>query len=70
VFSPNTSNICAGDSGGPLLLQDNGVWSIAAITSASSAGTCNTPATNFYVSVRNDAIISFIREHVRDAPER
>lgn len=66
TFGPNVSSICSGDSGGPILLSENGVWSIAGVTSATSENICNT-GTNFYVSVRNPAISSFILDRVPDA---
>lgn len=68
-YSATTSSICAGDSGGPLLLQEDGVWSVAAVTSAASETVCTT-GTNFYVSVRNSTISSFILAHVPDAATR
>ncbi len=37
AFAPPSSSVCSGDSGGPILLQEGGVWSIAGITSATSA---------------------------------
>lgn len=66
AFGPNVSSICSGDSGGPILLSENGVWSIAGVTSATSDNICNT-GTNFYVSVRNPAISSFILDRVPNA---
>lgn len=69
AFGPNVSSICSGDSGGPILLSENGVWSIAGVTSATSENICNT-GTNFYVSVRNPAVSSFILDRVPDAARR
>ena len=68
-YNATSSSICGGDSGGPLLLQENGVWSIAAVNSAASTASC-TLGTNFYVSVFNGTIESFIRAQVPDAATR
>lgn len=61
-FSTSAAGICQGDSGGPILLSEGGVWSIAGITSAATIFTCN-DGTNFYASVRNSDIRSFIEEN-------
>ena len=63
--SPTNAAICAGDSGGPLLLSEGGVWAVAGITSAVH-GLCTT-GTDFYANVRNPSIMSFILSHVPDA---
>lgn len=65
----NASSICLGDSGGPLLLQEDGVWSVAGISSAASVATCNT-GTNFYVNIRNPGVTSYILNLVPDAARR
>jgi hypothetical protein len=68
-FSMMTTGICSGDSGGPILLSEGGVWSIAGIISATSEATCNT-GQHFYAPVRNSAIRSFIVGNVSDVTER
>lgn len=68
-FSTSAAGICQGDSGGPILLSHGGVWSIGGITSAASIFTCN-DGTNFYASVRNSSILSFILENVPNAAQR
>jgi hypothetical protein len=68
-YSPTSSSICAGDSGGPLFLQQNGVWSVAAVNSAASTASC-TLSTDFYVSVFNNSIRTFIQDNVHDATSR
>ncbi len=68
-YSAASSSICGGDSGGPLLLQENGVWSVAAVNSAASTASC-TLGTNFYVSVFADTVSTFIRAQVPDAATR
>lgn len=65
----NASSICAGDSGGPLLLQEGGSWAIAGISSAGSVSTCNT-GTNFYVSIRHPTVMSYILDQVPAAARR
>lgn len=69
LFSPTSSGICFGDSGGPILLAEQGTWSIAGIISATSGTTCNT-GEHYYGAVRNQTIQSFIREHVPEATLR
>jgi hypothetical protein len=68
-FSANVSSVCSGDSGGPILLSEGGVWSIGGVTSATSANVCNT-GTNFYVPIRPTSISSFILGRVPDAAQR
>ncbi len=69
VASTNGSAVCSGDSGGPLLLLEGGVWSIAGITSAVTSTAC-TFGTNFFANVRNPSITSFILSQVPDAARR
>lgn len=68
-FSASVSSVCSGDSGGPILLSEGGVWTVGGVTSATSANVCNT-GTNFYVPIRPNAIASFITTHVPDAGQR
>ncbi len=68
-FNANVSSVCSGDSGGPILLSEGGVWSIGGVTSATSANICNT-GTNFYVALRSSSISSFILGRVPDAAQR
>ena len=69
IYAPPSSSVCQGDSGGPILLSEGGTWSIAGITSATSANTCNT-GTNLYQAVRHPAVRDFIRQHVPGLAER
>jgi hypothetical protein len=69
LFSSIASGICFGDSGGPILLQEQGVWSIGGIISATSDSTCNT-GEHFYGAVRNNEIRSFILDNVPSATIR
>lgn len=68
-FSTMTTGICSGDSGGPILLSEGDVWSIAGIISATSQSTCNT-GDHFYAPVRNGAIQSFIVDNVLNVTRR
>ena len=63
IFAPPSSSICSGDSGGPLLLLEGGVWTIGGITSATTQSACNT-GENFYQAVRHPSVTNFILEHV------
>jgi len=64
-FGAANASVCAGDSGGPLLLLEAGVWSIAGITSAVH-GECTT-GTDFYINIRNPSVMAFILGYVPDA---
>lgn len=68
-YSATISSVCSGDSGGPILLAESGVWAIAGVTSATSQNVCNT-GTNFYVTARNENISSFILANVPAASRR
>jgi hypothetical protein len=62
-FNPPLAAICSGDSGGPLLLEEAGVWAVAGVSSATTNVACNT-GSNFYVAIRNAAALAFVLEHV------
>jgi len=64
--STSNSSVCPGDSGGALLLQDAGVWSLAAVISANSTTACAF-GSNFYANLRNPQITSFVLGLVPDA---
>jgi hypothetical protein len=68
-YGTNVSSVCSGDSGGPILLSEGGVWVIAGVTSATSENVCNT-GTNYYVNLRNSSISSFVLELVPNAGQR
>jgi secreted trypsin-like serine protease len=68
-FSTTASSICSGDSGGPLLLSQGNTWAIAGVSSAASVATCNS-GTNFYVSIRNSTVMSYLLDHVPEAGQR
>ena len=56
----DVSGVCSGDSGGPLLLNEGGVWAIAGVTSATSFGGSCALGTDFYISLRNPGVMSFV----------
>lgn len=59
-YSPSTASVCSGDSGGPLLLSEGGVWAVAGVTSATTqSGSC-VGATSYFAKVRNPSTLSFI----------
>ncbi len=68
-FASGSGAICSGDSGGPLLLNDNGVWAIGGVISAVSNAAC-TSGTDYYANVRNAAITAFVLGAVPDAARR
>jgi hypothetical protein len=69
IFAPPSSSVCSGDSGGPILLQEGGTWTVGGITSATSQTECNT-GTNFYQVVRHPSVTNFILEHVPGVAQR
>ena len=68
-YAPPSSSVCSGDSGGPILLQEAGRWSIAGITSATSSDACNT-GTNFFQAIRHNSVRDFILQHVPSVTQR
>jgi secreted trypsin-like serine protease len=61
------SGVCSGDSGGPLLLSEGGVWAIAGVTSATTTGGSCFANTNFFANLRNADIMSFVLGAVPNA---
>lgn len=69
IFAPPSASVCSGDSGGPILLNQGGTWTIAGIISATTANVCN-DGENFYQAIRNPAMTAFILEHVPGIGQR
>jgi secreted trypsin-like serine protease len=69
AFSPPSSSVCSGDSGGPILVQEGGAWVVAGITSATSTNICN-DGTNFYQAVRHPSVRDFILQHAPGIGQR
>jgi hypothetical protein len=71
AYSSSTSSVCYGDSGGPLLVSEGGVWAVAGVTSETSASGYNcTASTSYFTSVRNADVRSFILALVPLAAQR
>ena len=68
-YSASTSGVCAGDSGGPLLLSEGGTWAVAGVTSLTSNSGCSAGA-NYYVSLRNADVSAFVLSLVPGAARR
>lgn len=69
LFSPPSSSICSGDSGGPIFLSQAGAWTLAGISSATTGSACN-QGTNYYQAVVNGSVRSFILGHVPGIGQR
>lgn len=69
LFSPPSSSICSGDSGGPIFLSAGGAWTLAGISSATTGTACN-QGTNYYQAVINDSVRNFILQHVPNIGQR
>lgn len=69
-ISATGSGVCSGDSGGPILLAQGGVWSIGGITSAASTGGSCTVGSNYFTNIRNASVQSFVTGLVPDATQR
>jgi hypothetical protein len=64
------SAVCSGDSGGPILLSEGGVRSIAGVTSATSIGGLCLSGTGYDANIRNAEIRTFILDLVPSAAQR
>ena len=66
-YSTSTSSVCSGDSGGPVLLSEGGVWAIAGVTSATAIGGSCALGASFFVNIRNASVASFVFDLVPNA---
>jgi hypothetical protein len=64
------SGVCSGDSGGPLLLSEGGVWAIAGVTSATTTGGSCFANTNFFANLRSPDVRSFVLAAVPNATQQ
>ena len=58
--SSTSGNVCAGDSGGPMLLSEAGAWVVGGVTSATSGGAYCTSGSSYFANLRNGEAQSFI----------
>jgi len=63
------SGVCVGDSGGPILLSEGGVWAVAGVTSSISSRLCAS-GSNYYAGLRHPETQSFILGFVPGASQR
>jgi hypothetical protein len=68
-YGASTSGVCAGDSGGPLLLSEGGTWSVAGVTSLTSNSGCSA-GSNYFVNLRNAEVAAFLTGLVPGAARR
>jgi len=68
-YSASTSGVCAGDSGGPLLLSEGGAWAVAGVTSLTSNTGCSAGA-NYFVNLRHPDVSAFVLGLVPGAARR
>jgi secreted trypsin-like serine protease len=67
VYESSTSNVCSGDSGGPLLLQNGNQLSIAGITSYGDSRNCSVGERSVFMNVQSPSIQNFLRSVAPDA---
>jgi len=67
-YGGSSASVCAGDSGGPLLVSVGGTWTIAGVTSAVS-GAC-VAGTNYFTNIRNASARAFVLSQAPDAAQR
>ena len=57
------SNTCEGDSGGPLIIMENGEATVAAVTSSGTVDGCGYGDRSYFAALRDPEVQSFIMSH-------
>ncbi len=66
-YQDGTSNVCSGDSGGPLLLQIGSQLTIGGTTSYGDSATCVVGERSVFMNLQSPIIQSFLRSAAPDA---
>lgn len=66
-YEASSSNVCSGDSGGPMLLQVGGQQTIAGTTSYGNSVNCSVGEVAVFMNLQSPSIQSFIRSVAPDA---
>ena len=66
-YDGGTSNVCSGDSGGPLLLQIGNQLTIGGTTSYGDSATCVVGERSVFMNLQSPTIQSFLRSAAPDA---
>lgn len=66
-YEGGTSNVCSGDSGGPLLLQIGSQLTIGGTTSYGDSRTCTVGERSVFMNMQSPSIQSFLRSVAPDA---
>ncbi len=66
-YEGGTSNVCSGDSGGPLLLQIGNQLTIGGTTSYGDSATCVVGERSVFMNLQSPSIQSFLRSAAPDA---
>lgn len=66
-YDGGTSNVCSGDSGGPLLLQIGSQLTIGGTTSYGDSRTCAVGERSVFMNLQSPSIQSFLRSAAPDA---
>jgi secreted trypsin-like serine protease len=66
-FEASTSNVCSGDSGGPMLLQVGSQQTIVGTTSYGNSVNCSVGEVSVFMNLQSPDIQSFIRNVAPDA---
>jgi secreted trypsin-like serine protease len=66
-YEGSTSNVCSGDSGGPLLVQVGGQLTIGGTTSYGDSASCAVGERSVFMNLQSPSIQSFLRSAAPDA---